>query len=191
MKIKFITIIIASILGFLTNDLIAQTKVEANSIAIMKYNDHTQGLLLGDPIVKANSIFGNPTSTSTEYNEMEEKQMTLYKYGTNTILYFMDGVLLGFELAISTPFTVGKINGPTLTTSSSSITASLGWSLEVTKQNMINIQTPEPGGGGGDPYQTEYFLSGDVFINNVNTDNYFQVRYIQNGVVKSVMVGSR
>lgn len=188
MKIKLITVVIAYILCFLTTDLVAQSRVEANTIAVMKYNDHSQGLLLGDPIAKANTIFGNPISTSTENSEMDEKQMTLLKYGTNTTLYFMDGGLIGFELAIGTPFTVGKINGAALTTNSNSI-AALGWSLVVTKQQNINITAPQP--GGGTPFQTEFFNSGDVYVNNVNTDSYFQIRFINNGVIKSVMVASR
>lgn len=188
MKTKLITVILTQLLCFLLSDAVAQTKVDVNSIAVMKYNDHTKGLLLGDPIQKAIALFGNPVSISTELSEMDQKQMTLYKYGTHTILYFIDGVLDAFTFDIGTPFTVGVINGPALTTASSSI-ANLGWNLTLVKQKSVNIGTPLP--GGPPPLQIQLTHSGDIFAHNVNTDTFFQVVFIQNGAVKSVMTGSR
>jgi hypothetical protein len=188
MKFKFIIPIIGFMITLLTHNLKAQGKIDASSIAVMKKNDLSKGLLLGDPTSKAILILGNPTAISTEVDEMDEKQMTLYKYGSNAVFYFIDDKLSFFNFEIAAPFTLGKINGPVMTTKSSSLSA-LPWPRATLKQESINVTAPVP--GGGTPFQTLNYDAGSVYDGDIDQELYFAITYVVQGDVRGVGVYPR
>ena len=188
MKFNFIMIILVLILTLQKRNVVAQGKVDVSSIVVMKTNDYSRGLSLGDPISKATEIFGNPTSISTELSEMTGKQMTLYKYGTYVVLYFLDDKFYRFNCNVGGNFTVGKINGPALNGVSSSISG-LGLTLTNIKQEGIDATTPVP--GGGSPVRFLMYDAGDVYSGDIEQDCYFAITHVLQGEIRGFGVYSK
>jgi hypothetical protein len=184
MKIKWTTVVFFSAFLFISIDLIAQGTVNVKDIAVMKYNDNSRGLILGDPISKAITVLGKPTTIDTMFNEIDEKQMTRYKYGKNTILYFMNHRFYSFSLDIGAPFTIGRVKGTAVKTASS--VSSLYKNLVTSKSESKKVDSPIP--RKADRSQTNLWVSGDVIVDGVVQDCYFQLHYIVGAAAKSAGV---
>lgn len=87
----------------------AQIDIEPSEIIVRKTGlAMTNNITYGNTVQEMITAFGQPTSTNTQYWEMDEKTVNVYHYGTDASFTFEDGKLRVIKL-FSSLFYIGKV----------------------------------------------------------------------------------
>lgn len=96
----------------------AQTTIDYTQVGLMRADyDHNAVLHLGDTRDAATAALGAPTAVTTQYSEVNGKDMVVWSYNTD-VLYFIDDALVSYDVhdaalavgqSYSTAFKVGDL----------------------------------------------------------------------------------
>lgn len=97
---------------------LAQNPIDTNKLGLLRTDfDHNAVLPLGGSRSTAIAALGNPTTITSEYSELDDKNLDVWHYGGAT-LYFRDDALIAYNLddatlgvgqSFSTAFKIGDL----------------------------------------------------------------------------------
>ena len=174
---------------------LAQTPIETNKLGLLRTDfDHNAVLPLGGSRSAATAALGNPTSVTSEYSEVDDKNLDVWHYGGAT-LYFRDNALIAYNLddatlgvgqSFSTAFKIGdlissrQIRVPD--TSGGTRNGTYVYSTIYSFGDYSLLETP------GKTRSRSYNFLGQAYLstNSSATDGFSEVLFLTNGKIINI-----